>query len=674
LVRRRAEVNRTAAPWKGSSRNGICAACLEELHDPRNRRYRYPFIACAECGPGFTITRRLPYVRANTTMAPFLMCEECRAEYEDPSSRFHGSPTVSCPECGPSYWIEPVPPPGLGRDVVEEAAQLLGAGRILAVKDGCSFRLLCRAREELLVRRLRRRKQCDDHPLGVLVRDLSMAAQLVELEEGAAQMLASAAAPLVLLPRRKGAELAPSIAPGFGEIGIILPRSPFLHLLMEELGEPLAVTSATRGGEVAVLENEEARELLMDIADHLVLHDLELHAGCEDSVVRMDADGPLILRRSSGFAPAPVPLCRRGAPEILALGGLHEATFAIAHEDHVHLSPPMGDLDSARAVETYRELLDRMLSLWQSTPEWVAFDQHPLSLGFKIRDTFGVPSIGVDHHHAHVASVLVEHRIEGPVLGVSLDATTHRFDSNIGRGEFLECDGLTLHPLRRTPRFRVPGAEAALRDPWRTALGMLFDLVDPEVARRWALEKVAERSAAATALSMLESGSDCISITSFGRLYDGVAALLGICQRASYDGQAVALLEAAAGRPAPVELGGLPPAHAGTVDYFSAVLGRIVEWGEDESTRQEAAAWAQVALAHWVGENAVRLAVERGIGRIVAGGGCLVSPWLRTELRRACEAAGLGFHCNQRVPPGDGGLALGQAWIVAQRVAAGSQR
>jgi len=233
-VRHRTEVNRTARPWTGSFQDGICPDCLRDLRDPQSRRFRYPFIACGQCGPGFTITRRLPYVRENTTMAPFVLCEECRSELEDPGSRFYRSATLCCPECGPNYWIEPAPPPGMGRDVLEETAQLLRGGRILVVKDLCSFRVLCRAQDEALVRRLRRRKQYGDHPLSVLVRDADMAATLVQLEDRTAQVLCSPAAPLLALPRRESATLAPSIAPGFRE----LPAPP-LEILLGHGGQLL---------------------------------------------------------------------------------------------------------------------------------------------------------------------------------------------------------------------------------------------------------------------------------------------------------------------------------------------------------------------------------------------------------------------------------------------------
>lgn len=663
----RGEVNSGGSPWPGAFKNAVCPTCFEEMHQLTDRRFRYPFHCCNDCGPGYTITLRLPWDRPNTTMAPFEMCEACRAEFEDPGGRHFRSPTVCCPDCGPSYWIEPAPPVGSGGDVIHETAQLLSEGSILALKDTCSFRLLVRARDDELVLRLRRRKGLHDAPLGVMIRDLEMARGLAELDARAEALLTSPSAPLVLVPRRESSDLSEHVAPHCAEIGLMLPRSPFHHLLMEEMGEPLVMAGANPGGEVMVLENEDARESLMDIADHLVLHDLQLHSSCEDSVVRVDADGPLVLRRSSGYAPRPLAL-PRSVPPILALGAFHEATLAIAQDRAIHVSQHLGNLDTARAVDNFQRTLDRLLELWECEPAFIAYDEHPLSYGRQVLERFDAIPIPVDHHHAHVASVLVEHGCEEPVLGISLDAVAHRLDVTIGSGEFLRTDAARVETLERMPAFRVPGAEFAPRDPWRTAMGLLHDHVDPELALEWAQRHAPDPDAARSAHHMLRNGAGCRRITSFGQLYDGAAALLGICVRASYEGQATRRLGALAGRPRPEPLGALPDAReVAAGDYLSALLRELLARGLRHPGDPEDAAWAQEALAQWVASRAVDLARREGLDTIAAGGGCLANSWLRAVLRREGDAAGIRVLTNHEVPPGDGGLSLGQAWVAAAR-------
>lgn len=657
------------SPWEGAARNGVCPDCLREVHDSAHPRYRYPFAGCAECGPGYTITLRLPYERANTTMAPFQMCADCQAEFENPSSRHHGSPLVCCPRCGPSYWIEPAPAPHDPGDVVQEVADLLRDGHIVALKDTCSFRLLARAADGATLLRMRARIDSPSAPFGILALDLDQAGSIAELEGLSGDLLQSASAPRVLLPLKPGAPISELVVPETSEIGVLLPRVVFHHLLLEELGEPLAFTTAKRSGDPMVLTNEEARERLMDIADYLVMHDLDLHAGCQDSILRPESSGVVVLRRSSGLAPSPIAV-REELPATLALGGRHEATLALAQGNRIYLSQHLGDVDSRESRRAYERALQRMVELWACQPQSVVVEEGELGFSRSIAAGFDAEILEVSHHHAHVASVLAEHQRTDRVLGVSLDSTHYQFDEKLGSGEFLLADAVSSEVVERVPAFRVPGDEAAIRAPWRTALGLIHDLLGRETAVTWAVAHVGDTAAVRSAISMLDNDSGCRRVTSFGRLYDAAAAITGICTRSAGPGEATARLQGLAGRPRETSDRFLEEVAAGRVD-LRGVFAEILERARVRPRAEQLpalAAWVETALARWAARRAFRLARRHELGTVAAAGGCLVDPWLRTEFQALASREGLEVLLNSDIPPGDGGLALGQLWVGAHRV------
>jgi hydrogenase maturation protein HypF len=664
FVSRTPAVNTQRPAWTGSARNGVCPDCLTELYDPRSRRYHYPFVSCPECGPGYTITYRLPFSRANTTMAPFEPCEACLAEFEDPSSRHFGSPTVCCPDCGPSCWIEPSPPLPEETDAAGESVRLLRAGAILALKDTCSFRLIARADDRRLLQKLRRRIDLPGAPLGVMVADLAMARELAEVDEQAAQLLTSPSAPLVLLPRRASALIAWEVTAGAQEIAVMLPRAPIHHLILAGFGQPIVVTRACRGDDVMVLENEDARDELMTIADHLVLHDLDLHAGCEDSKIRVEPTGPVVLRRASGFAPRPLTL-PRSMPPVLAIGGRHDVTIAIAEGETGRLSQPVGDLLTPRAQVAFERMLERMLSLWDCEPRCVAFDPLRETYGRALAARKGARPLAVDHHHAHVAAVLAEYGRSDRVLGISLDSTGLDIDPDLASGRLLEVDPARCELLDRVPGFRVPCADQAPRDPWRVALGMVHDLLGASAAEVWASRLAPDAQSARSVLSMLESGSGCIEVHSFGRLYDAAAALIGLVRRTSVEGQVAQRLEIASGRTLATSGVAWEPTGAGPAEQLEHWARDLVERAEHNAGLGEDARWVQISLARWAAVWAVDAARSRGLGIVAAAGGCLTNPWLRQVLRERVESAGLELLLNHEIPPGDGGLALGQVWVAA---------
>lgn len=659
MTSRSTAVNSPRAPWGGSARNGTCHACRAELSDPRSRRYRYPFLACPECGPGYTVTTRLPFARVNTTFAPFEPCEECWEEFENPSSRHFGSPTVCCPDCGPGYWIEPAPPIDDAIDVVDSAVRLLRSGAILGLKDTCSFRFLVRARDEAAVTRLRRRMEQPDTAFGLMVVDVESADALVEVDDAAARLLTEAAAPQVLLPRRDDAPWLDVVGAGAGEIAVMLPRAPIHILLMEAIGEPLVVARATRRDEVAVLENERARDDLMDVADGLVLHDLDLHSGCEDSVLRLEDGSPVVLRRASGLAPRPLDLGFEVQP-MVGLGATHEAAIALAESTKLRLSQPVGDLGSSRADAAFQRTLDRMLELWDCQPAWVVADPERKAFARARAAQWGAEVILVDHHHAHVAAVLAEHRIEGRALGVSLDSSGRIVDPELGAGRFLLTEDDRCRVLEHMPTFRVPGADAAPRDPWRIAVGLLYDVCGPEVAATWA-RRLADEATAESTLSMLSHDVGCVRVSSFGKLFDAASALLGVVRRTASAGNASHRLQLAAGAPD----ADFPVARqVEPADFLATWLDELLVRAVANGNLADDSRWVQRQLATWVAGRAFTLAAEHGLGIVAAGGGCFSNPWLRAGFRAASRSTGLALALNHDVPSGDAGIAVGQLWVA----------
>lgn len=637
----------------------MCPACRAELYDPRSRRYRYPFLACPECGPGYTVTTQLPFARVNTTFAPFEPCEQCWEEFENPASRHFGSPTICCPDCGPAYWIEPAPPLDDSIDVVDSAVRALRAGSILGLKDTCSFRFLARAWDTQAVRRLRRRMEQPDTSFGLMVPDLEALDGLVDVSDDAARLLSEAAAPQVLLPRCDDSAWLDVVSSDATEVAVMLPRAPVHLMLAEALGEPMVVARATRRNEVAVLENEDAREELMDVADALLLHDLDLHSGCEDSVIRLESDGPVVIRRASGFAPRPLPLAHAVRP-MVALGATHEVAVGVAVGTSMRLSQPIGDLGSSRADLAFRRTLDRQLALWDCHPEWVVADPERAAAARAIALAWGAETILVDHHHAHVATVLAEHGIEGRVLGVSLDSSGQIVDPELGAGRFLLAEDDRCQVLAHMPGFRVPGADAAPRDPWRIAVGLLYDVCGPAVAERWARRFVSDESAANSVLSMLANDAGCVTVHSFGKLFDAAAALLGVAHRTSTAGVAALRLQLAAGVPEEAP----DRSRVATDAFLPTWLDALIARAESRGDLAADARWVQAQLSGWAARWAIETAQAQALDVVAASGGCFTNPWLRAGFRAAAAEAGLTLALNQDIPSGDAGLALGQLWVA----------
>jgi len=647
-----------------------CEACLRELHDPTDRRHAHPFINCTNCGPRFTIIKDLPYDRERTTMAAFAMCDRCRSEYEDPSDRrFHAQP-VACPNCGPTLHLRDPHGDELG-DPLPELAHRLAAGAIAAIKGIGGYHLACDATDEAAVQRLRTRKHRDEKPFAVMVRDLAAADSLAHLDDVARDLLTSPARPIVLVPRRDDS-LAASVAPDTSLLGLLLPYTPIHHQLLALTG-PLVMTSGNRTDEPIVHTDPEAIIKLAGIADVFLVHDRPISVACEDSVVRSAPGGPVFLRRARGFAPLsellPLPL----KIPTLAVGGQLKSVFALGRGATATLSPHLGDLDDAAAHAAFLTELDRFEQLLRLRPECIVHDMHPdyastrHALARAARD--GIPALAVQHHHAHMAACMAEHGLQGPCIGVTFDGLGHGADGTLWGGEFLVGDLASVRRAAHLTLVGMPGGAAALREPWRMAIAWLIAAgVD---VRATSLARRQPENAVKLLEQLVLRDINSPRTSSVGRLFDAVAALVGVCDRATFEGQGAMRLEALALRSAP-ELG-YPVdlvRHSEILELDPRPLIRAVV--TDVQAGVPATTIARrfhTALVDAVVATCTALRETTGLTRVVLSGGVFNNAVLASETTLALTRAGFTAHRHRRLPPGDGGLALGQLAVAAAQQA-----
>ncbi|MDP8950484.1 MAG: carbamoyltransferase HypF, partial [Actinomycetota bacterium] len=553
-VRRRALISPDVA---------TCEGCLVELFDPADRRYRYPFTNCTTCGPRFTITRQVPYDRAMTTMAHFKMCSECQREYDDPSDRrFHAQPNA-CPVCGPRVRLLDKfghELHGKPEDPILRAARMLRGRAIVAIKGLGGYHLACDPFDEGAVRTLRGRKVRQDKPFALMARDLEQVRDLCRVEPEEEILLTSPARPIVLLERKESCEVAEEVAPRQKTLGVMLAYTPLHHLLLRDAGIPLVMTSGNNSDEPIAYRDEEAFEQLGEIADYFLIHDRSIHMRCDDSVVRVVRDQMYQIRRSRGYAPAPLRVVESFGRHTLACGGELKNTFCVAKERHVFPSHHIGDLENYETLRSFREGVEHYCRLFDVQPELVAYDLHPEYLSTKYArelEESGLPAVGVQHHHAHVASCLADNDRPGEewVIGVALDGTGYGSDGAVWGGELLE-GSIEKGFVRRAhlEYAPMPGGAAAIRQPWRMALAQLISLYGEEEVLKLPLAVVrrsGERNVRLIA-RLVEHGLNTPPTSSAGRLFDAVAALVGMpgTQRATYEGHAAVELELAAMGPA----------------------------------------------------------------------------------------------------------------------------
>jgi hydrogenase maturation protein HypF len=677
-----AAVERTAAVTPDLA---LCADCRRELATPGDRRHGYPFINCTNCGPRYSILHALPYDRARTTMAVFPMCPSCQREYDDPADRrYHAQPNA-CPACGPQVELQDATGRALASraDAIAAAAEALRGGRIVAVKGLGGFHLMVDAASEAAVRELRRRKHREEKPLAVMFPSLASLRAAAELDDDDVRWLTSAAAPIVLVRRRATAALAAAVAPGNPWIGALLPYTPLHVLLLEAVGRPVVATSGNLSEEPLCTDNEEARRRLGAIAELFLVHDRPIARPVDDSVLRRAAGGPVLLRRARGFAPAPfaLPAGVASPAPMLCVGGHSKSTIAVSTGPRLVLSPHIGDLSNPVSVEAFRQAVTLLGSLYPGRLARAVCDAHPDYASTRFAQNLGVPVVTVQHHLAHILACLLEHG-GGPerVLGVAWDGTGYGPDGTIWGGEFIVVDR-TAGTARRVGHlrpFRLPGGEAAVREPRRSALGLLHDLFGGEAARLAPLASALgfRESEALVLRSMLERGVQAPITTSVGRLFDGVAALLGLRTRCTFEGQAAMELEFAAD-PEPQKEADLIlpitiPAPGGVwqVDWRPMVAS-LVQPGATVEPAFAAARFHQ-ALAR----SAADLATRVGIETVVLSGGCFQNVRLLDATRRQLQAAGFRVLSHRDLPPNDEGLPAGQAlgalWGITSVSLAGS--
>lgn len=651
----------------------MCPACEAELLDPANRRFRHPFITCTDCGPRFTVIRDMPYDRERTSMAAFPQCPDCLAEYRDPGNRRYHSETNCCPACGPRLWFERGATGGRqgGEAALRRAASLLRRGGILALRGLGGFHLAADATSEPAVARLRGRKAREAKPLAVMVRTLDDARALACLSPAEEALLASPARPIVVVVPRRDQTLAPSVSPGLGHVGLMLAYTPLHHLLLELVRRPLVMTSGNRSDEPIATANAEARERLGGVADGFLLHDREIVARYDDSVVRVAGEAPVFLRRARGYAPIPIALPVPAPVPLVAVGPHLKNTFTLAQGSAAFVSQHIGDLESVEALEHFRGALDMARQLFRIDPEVAVRDRHPGYLSTAVAGELGLDRvIAVQHHHAHIAAVLAEHGHVGPVIGVAFDGTGYGDDGTIWGSEFLIADLVGYRRAAHLVPAPLPGGDLAARMPWRAALGYLS--LEPGIGRAFdhALRGVSDREREIAEIQVHRRLNAPLA-SSMGRLFDAAAAVIGIRRVASYEGQAAMELEAlAAGRPGTAYPCRLFSRDGRILLDPLPLLSRLGCRRVGGADPADLAADFHESLASVTALIVRRLAHETGLDVVALSGGVFQNVRLLAALTARLEAAGLTVLAARSLPPNDGAVSYGQAAVAAALLAA----
>lgn len=649
-----------------------CPECQAEIRDPNQRRYGYPFTNCTNCGPRWSIVAGVPYDRPRTSMAAFRMCPECQAEYDDPADRrFHAQP-IACPRCGPS--VELLDRAGRtrasGGEALEQVAVAILAGQIVALKGLGGFQLLCDATSDAAVTALRQRKRRPDKPLALMFASAAGVRDACELSAAEEEAIASHRAPILLARRRsepRGVPIAPSVAPDNPYLGVMLPYTPLHHLLMSRIDRPVVCTSGNLSEEPMAVENAEAMSRLGPIADLFLVHDRSIVRPVDDSVIQFTPEGPQVLRRSRGYAPLPLTLAEDG-PVVLALGGHLKNTVALALGRQAILSSHVGDLDNLLSVEVHRQAAGDLVDFFQVRPEAVACDLHPDYASTRTAESLAgqwrVPLLRVQHHEAHVAAAMAERALAGPVLGLSWDGTGYGTDGTVWGGEALLCDAGQFTRAAHLRVFPLPGGDRAAREPRRSALGVLYS-IDPDLAREQAAAWFSPEESKVL-LALLPSGRQVPRTSSMGRLFDAVAALCGLPAAITFEGQAAMRLQFAADEACeeayPLPLSDGTPAVADWEPLVRSVLA--------DRERGEPIGRISARFHNALGELALAIAGRAGLGNVVLSGGCFQNVLLADRVARRLRGAGFQVYQHGCVPPGDGGIALGQVYVARHQLRA----
>ncbi|GBE22263.1 carbamoyltransferase HypF [bacterium BMS3Bbin01] len=648
-----------------------CAACTSEVFDPQDRRFRYPFTNCTNCGPRFSIIADLPYDRPNTTMAGFTMCDRCRTEYEDPANRrFHAQPNA-CPDCGPQLELwEPDDgrflPTARSDEALAGAAAALAAGEIVAVKGLGGFHLMADAGSAKAISTLRSRKPRPDKPLALMARDLDQVRTLVETDRVAEALLASPEAPIVLLRRRPGAPAAARVAPDNPTLGVMLAYTPLHHLLLDSVGFPVVATSGNLTDEPICTSSADAIERLGHIADRFLVHDRPIQRHVDDSVAWIVNGHASLLRRARGYAPMPVPLSHP-TPPILAVGAHLKSTVTLAIGGRAFVGQHIGDLETPQAQEAFERVIMDFLRIYEVTPQVIAHDLHPdyVSTRWAHASNLTDRLVAVQHHHAHLASCLAENQTDGPALGITWDGTGYGSDGTVWGGEFLFGDASGFDRVAHLRTFRLPGGDAAVAEPRRVALALLWERLGEDALERPEVRRTFTDAELLPLSRMLQTGFRAPRTSSVGRLFDGVASLLDLHQRVSFEGQGAMALEFAA--------------DPTVDDAYPRMEGAILDWGPlldaiiDDLARGTAAGLIAARFHNALTTSIVGVARRIDTPRVALTGGCFQNRRLTERTTEALQNAGYEVLLHRLVPPNDGGISLGQVAVAAASLRGGQE-
>jgi hydrogenase maturation protein HypF len=659
----------------------ICPDCLRELFDPHDRRYLYPFINCTNCGPRFSIITSLPYDRKNTTMADFTMCEECRREYEDPTNRrFHAQPNA-CPKCGPhvELWNKTGEIISSDHEAISSAADFVRNGSILALKGIGGFHLIADARNDNAVRTLRHRKMREEKPFAIMVDSIETAKRICVMSDPERDILLSPESPIVLLKNRDCSMVSPSVAPNNPYLGIMLPYTPLHHLLMKDLAFPVVATSGNRSDEPICTDEREALKRLSGIADFFLVHNRRIARHVDDSIVKFVGNRPMMIRRARGYAPLPI-LMREDSkqrPPILSVGAHLKNTVALVIDENIFVSQHVGDLDSLEAQNAFKQTCADLQDLYQVKIAVVAHDAHPDYSSTVYAQQMHKPLFAVQHHIAHIASCIAENEISGPVLGVAWDGTGYGYDHTIWGGEFFVVDGKTFERYASFKKFPLPGGEEAIRESRRAALGVLFEvfgndlqeLVDERILNKFSSHELS------IFLSMLMKGINSPLTSSAGRLFDAAASITGVRDISKFEGQSAMEFEYA------INGETLEESYPFVVNEFKSNPGNdfmtpshIIDWEQIvlnllyDVRKMVPVKYISAKFHNAMARVVVEIARRAGIKKVVLSGGCFQNKYLSEKTIALLTEEGFQPYWHQRIPPNDGGISLGQAYITMTKL------
>lgn len=650
----------------------VCDDCLREMLDPNNRRYRYPFINCTNCGPRYTIIEDIPYDRPKTAMKNFRMCAACESEYHNPQNRrFHAQPNA-CPECGPQITLyDKTQKQITTSDPIQETIDLLQQGYIIAIKGLGGFHLVVDATNQEAVQKLRVRKNREEKPLAMMSLNLHRIKEFAIINPEEEPLLLSPQRPIVLLEKRNPNPIAPEAAPGNRRFGVMLPYTPLHYLLCDSPIPALVMTSGNMSEEPITVNNNEGFKRLAAIADFFLIHNRDIYLRSDDSVSRIFNTTPLVLRRSRGYVPQPI-ILKQSGPSILACGAELKNTICLTKNKNAFVSQHIGDLKNIETYDFFIQTINHLKQILDIRPEFIAYDLHPdyLSSRYALKQT-NFEKIGVQHHHAHIASCMLENSVEGPVIGLALDGTGYGTDGRIWGGEVLLVDGATFQRLAHPEYVRMPGGESAIKQPWRMAISYLFHSFGYESENVLPLLEI-PKSKTDTILKMIESEFNSPETSGIGRLFDGVSGLLNICHNASYEGQAAIELEMRSNmnqkaRPYPFEWRG--KTYPYQIQIAPIIKGIISDIKEGRGVGEIGFRF-HLTLIILFSELCLFLKKETGLNRVALSGGVFQNMILLKGLYKSLTQSGFQVFTHSKLPPNDGGISLGQISIAKSKIQA----